>query len=65
MLPAWRSETFHSLQNESGEHSGISVMTDPVAVALLLFVVAGGGICVIDALIIRRLRRQNRDRDES
>ena len=33
-------------------------MSDPVAVALLLFVIAGGGICVIDALIIRRLRRQ-------
>jgi hypothetical protein len=32
-------------------------VNDPVAVALLLFVIAGGGICVIDALIIRRLRR--------
>ena len=38
---------------------------DPVLVALALFVVAGGGVCVIDALIIRRLRRQNKGRDGS
>jgi hypothetical protein len=31
---------------------------DPVLVALALFAIAGGGVCVVDALIIRRLRRQ-------
>jgi len=35
---------------------------DPVLVALALFAIAGGGVCVIDALIIRRLRRQREDR---
>ena len=32
-------------------------MADLVAGAIILFVIAGGGIVVIDALLIRRIRR--------
>lgn len=32
-------------------------MIDPVLALLLLFAIGGGGIIVIDAFIIRRLRR--------
>jgi hypothetical protein len=40
-------------------------VADIVAGAILLFLVAGGGVIVLDALIIRRLRRQTKNRDES
>ena len=33
-------------------------MNDPLIVVLALFAVAGGGIIVVDAFIIRRLRRK-------
>jgi hypothetical protein len=32
-----------------------------VLAVICLFVVAGGGIVVVDALIIRKIRRQRRD----
>jgi hypothetical protein len=37
-------------------------MTEGILAVAVLFLIAGGGIIVIDALIIRRLRRQAKSR---